>query len=136
MTGGGEGLQARQEMASDSAPSTVLIVEDDPDVREYASLVLEDYGYRVLSAADGPSALRLLRSAGRVDVLFTDVVMPGLDGIEVARRATAQIPGLRVLFASGYAGGFGPASPLLKKPYRPHQLAGEIAAVLSAPKAD
>ena len=124
------------KMASDTAPKTVLIVEDDPDVREYASLVLEEYGYRVVTAADGPSALRVLRSAGPIDVLFTDVVMPGLDGIEVARRATAQVPGLKVLFASGYAGGFGPAAPLLKKPYRPRQLAGEIAAVLGAPKGD
>lgn len=123
-------------MASDSAPKTVLIVEDDPDVREYATVVLEEYGYRVLAAADGPSALRLLRSTGSIDVLFTDVVMPGLDGIEVARRARAQLPRLKVLFASGYAGGFGPAAPLLKKPYRPQQLAGEIAAVLGASEGD
>ncbi|HEY3912707.1 MAG TPA: hypothetical protein VGM07_22875 [Stellaceae bacterium] len=57
--------------------------------------------------------------------------MPGLDGIEVARRALEEMPGLKVLFASGYAAGFRPVSHLLKKPYRPAQLATEIAAALS-----
>jgi CheY-like chemotaxis protein len=64
----------------------------------------------------------------RIDVLFTDIVMPGRDGIEVARQAIEQMPGLTMLFASGYAAGSGPLSRLLKTPDRSRQLAGEIAA--------
>ncbi len=113
-----------------SAEKTILVVDDDPDIRDYASQVLEDCGYSVLTAADGAAALSMLRNATRIDVLFTDIVMPGIDGVEVARRALEQIPGLKVLFASGYSAGLAPTSRLLKKPYRPQQLAGEIAAVL------
>lgn len=117
-------------MQIDPAQKTILVVEDDPDVRDYASRVLEEYGYAVLSAPDGATALAMLREGTPIDVLFTDIVMPGLDGIEVARRALEQTPGLKVLFASGYAAGFGPVSRLLKKPYRSRQLANEIAAAL------
>lgn len=118
-------------METHSAPKTILVVDDDPDVRDYASQVLEDYGYTVLTATDGAAALVVLADNEQIDVLFTDILMPGLDGVETARRARQQMPGLRVLFASGYAGALTPASHLLKKPYRPQQLAGEIAAVLS-----
>jgi CheY-like chemotaxis protein len=118
-------------MEISSAPKTILVVDDDPDIRDYASCVLEDCGYSVLTAPDGATALLMLRNRTPIDVLFTDIVMPGLDGVEVARRALQQVPGLKVLFASGYAPGLGPVSPLLKKPYRAHQLAREIALVLS-----
>jgi two-component system, cell cycle response regulator CpdR len=118
-------------MQVSSAQKTILVVEDDPDVRDYASHVLEEYGYTVVSAADGTTALAMLHDEGaRIDLLFIDIVMPGLDGIEVARRAVEHIPGLKVLFASGASPGFGPISRLLKKPYRARELANEIAAVL------
>ena len=110
---------------------TILVVDDDPDVLEYASEVLRECGYAVLRAADGASALRLLDSNGGVDLLFTDVVMPGIDGFEVARRARQQVPTLKVLFTSGYTGELAPRVHLLKKPYRPQQLAGEVEAALS-----
>jgi CheY-like chemotaxis protein len=113
-----------------SARKTILIVDDDPGVLDYASNVLKECGYTVLTAADGATALVLLRNHPQVDLLFTDVVMPGLDGIEVARRACQESPGLKVLFTSGYAAGAIPAGRLLKKPYRPQQLAGEIAAIV------
>ena len=112
------------------AAATILVVDDDPDVRDYASSVLEEYGYAVLTAPDGEAALGMLRGEAHVDLLFTDVVMPGLNGFEVARRALQETPGLKVLFASGYANDLTPAGRLLKKPYRPQQLAGEVAAVL------
>jgi len=118
-------MQAR----ADDLP-TILVVDDDPDVRDYATSVLEDFGYRVLSAGDGDAALSLLERERRVDLLFTDVVMPGLNGFEVARRAVANLPGLKVLFASGYATDLTPAGRLLRKPYRPQQLAAEIEALL------
>jgi CheY-like chemotaxis protein len=109
---------------------TILVVDDDPDVRDYAISVLEDFGYRVLSAADGEAALSLLEHDDAVDLLFTDVVMPGINGFEVARRAVARSPRLKVLFASGYATDLTPAGRLLKKPYRPQQLTREVAALL------
>lgn len=113
-----------------SARKTILVVDDDPGVLDYASNVLEDCGYAVLAAADGTAALVLLRDHSPIDLLFTAVVMPGLDGVEVARRACQAIPGLKVLFTSGYAADAIPVGRLLKKPYRPHQLAGEIARML------
>ncbi len=111
-----------------SARKIILVVDDDPGVLDYASL--EECGYTVLTAPDGATALVLLRDHPQVDLLFTDVVMPGLDGVEVARRARQESPGLKVLFTSGYAADVVPAGRLLKKPYRPQQLAGEIAAMV------
>ena len=109
---------------------TILVVDDDPDVRDYAISVLEDFGYRVLSAPDGEAALSVLEHDGTVDLLFTDVMMPGINGFEVARRAVARSPCLKVLFASGYAADLTPANRLLKKPYRPQQLTREVTALL------
>lgn len=118
------------DMEVGSARKTILVVDDDPDILDYASSVLEDCGYEVLTAGDGAAALLLLRTNGRIDLLFTDVVMPGLDGIEVARRACEQAPGLKVLFTSGYAPQSIPEGRLLNKPYRPQQLVGAIAVAL------
>jgi CheY-like chemotaxis protein len=118
-------------MEHDSARSTILVVDDDPAVLEYASGVLEECGYVVLAAHDGASALVILRSSGRIDLLFTDLKMPGFDGIELARRAGAQVPGLKVLFTTGYSTDPAPAGRLLAKPYRPQQLAGAVAALLA-----
>jgi two-component system cell cycle sensor histidine kinase/response regulator CckA len=82
---------------------TILLVEDDPAVRDLARAVLEAKGYLVLAAADGAEALALAaRHAGPVDVLLTDVVMPGLSGREVAERLSAARPALRVVYMSGY----------------------------------
>jgi CheY-like chemotaxis protein len=111
---------------------TVLVVDDDDDVRDLAVAVLEASGYRVLAAADGEAALRTLAADQAVDVLFTDVVMPGLDGFALARLALVLRPELRVVYASGYFVGLVPAAPLLAKPYRPAQLAAEIGRVAMA----
>jgi CheY-like chemotaxis protein len=118
------------------ARQTILVVDDDPDILDYASDVLEEYGYTVLTAADGAAALVLLRDHPEIDLLFTDIVMPGLHGAEVARRACQQRPRLKVLFTSGYAADVVPSGRLLKKPYRPHQLAQEIAVILGARRDD
>jgi CheY-like chemotaxis protein len=96
---------------------TILVCEDDDDVRAYTVEVLRELGYRVLEAHDGPSALRLLeRQEGRVDLLFTDVVLPsGMNGEALAQHARAVRPDLKVLFTTGYArkrhGPPGPARP-------------------------
>ena len=117
-------------METGSTRKTILVVDDDPGVLNYASHVLEERGYIVLTAADGASALVLLRNHPQIDLLFTDVVMPVLDGAEVARRACQQRPELKVLFTSGYSADVSPSGRLLKKPYRPHQLAQEVAEML------
>ncbi len=90
-------------MESDSLRSTILIVDDDPAILEYAGGVLEECGYAVLTALNAATALVMLRNNERIDLLFTDVVMPGADGIELARRAGEEIPGLKVLFTTGYS---------------------------------
>ena len=121
----------QRELETSSSPKTILVVDDDPGVLDYASNVLEDCGYAVLTATDGAAALVVLREHPQIDLLFTDIVMPGLDGAEVARRACQQKPGLKILFTSGYAADVVPAGPLLKKPYRPQQLAQAVAALLA-----
>ena len=118
-------------MENDSSRSTILVVDDDPAILEYAGGVLEEYGYVVLTALNAATALVMLRSNERIDLLFTDLVMPGSDGIELARRAGEEVPGLRILFTTGYSAD-PPRGCLLKKPYRPHQLAGAIAAALAS----
>jgi CheY-like chemotaxis protein len=110
--------------------SKVLIVDDDPDVREYAVAVLEEEGFEVVTAADGAAALRLLERDREIRLLFTDVVMPGLNGFETARLARQYRPDVDVLFASGYATDLTPAGRLLKKPYRPQQLVREVTSLL------
>ena len=118
-------------MDSDSVQSTILIVDDDPAILEYAGEEQQGCGYAVLTALNGASALVLLRNNDRVDLLFTDLVMPGVDGVELARRAGQEVPGLKVLFTTGYSTDPTPEGRLLKKPYRPRQLAGAIAAALA-----
>ena len=128
---GSKGGDARPGMETDSARSTILIVDDELAILEYAGGVLEEYGYAILTASNAASALVMLRSNDRIDLLFTDLVMPGFDGIELARRAGEEIPGLRVLFTTGYSTDPAPNGRVLKKPYRPQQLAGAIADALA-----
>jgi CheY-like chemotaxis protein len=118
---------------------TILVVEDDHDVREVASTVLEGAGYRVVAAASGDEAYRLLLAEPdmQIDVLFTDVVMPGrLDGIDLANAARALRPRLHVLYATGFANLVRATrdadlqGPVLRKPYRPRELRRAIAALL------
>jgi PAS domain S-box-containing protein len=82
---------------------TVLVVEDDDDVRVYTVECLQELGYQVLEAHDGPSALRVLALHGKpIDLLFTDVVMPGMSGSELAAEARKVQPHIKVLYTSGY----------------------------------
>jgi CheY-like chemotaxis protein len=115
---------------------TILVVEDNREVREIALTVLEGCGYRVIEAASGDEAYRLLvaHPGLKIDVLFTDVVMPGrLDGVDLAVMARELRPGVRVLFASGFAGLVRAdreqdlTGRLLHKPYRPADLRRALA---------
>jgi PAS domain S-box-containing protein len=115
---------------------TVLVLEDDPDVRDFVVEILQGLGYHVLEAADGRAALRLLREErGSVDLLFTDVVMPGANGFEIAKEALSLRPKLKVLFTSGYTGNALPQdrplqARIIQKPYRPIDLAREVQQIL------
>lgn len=118
---------------------TVLVVEDDRDVRELAIAVLEAAGYRVLEAASGEEAHRLLLAHPdlQIDLLFTDIVMPGhLDGIDLANEARALRPGLKVLYTSGFADLVREHREeelhglVLAKPYRPGELQREIGSLI------
>jgi PAS domain S-box-containing protein len=110
---------------------TVLVVEDDPFVRSYAVMRLESLGYSVVAAVDGNEALQKLRTDVQIDVLFTDIVMPGgVNGWELADLAQQLRPGLPVLLTSGYAletlvrhGRLRAGSVVLTKPYRKADLA-------------
>jgi PAS domain S-box-containing protein len=113
---------------------TVLVVEDDDDVRAYTVDCLRELGYRVLEAHDGPSALRLLeRQDSPVDLLFTDVVMPAMTGRELADEARKLQPHLRVLYTSGYtrnaivhAGRLDPGVDMIAKPFTFEALAEKV----------
>ena len=113
---------------------TILVVEDDADVRKTVVELLAGLGYQVLRAHDGQSALSVLQSGVHVDLLFTDVVMPGpVRSPDLARRAKELLPDLEVLFTSGYTenaivhgGRLDPGVSLLSKPYRREDLARKI----------
>ena len=82
---------------------TILLVEDDEDVNRFACEALQDRGYRVLTASDGPNALRILETEPRIDLLFTDVVLPsGMNGRQLADEVRARRPEIKVLYATGY----------------------------------
>src|SRR5437870_2375500 len=80
----------------------ILIVDDTPEVRSLVSRVLEGQGYAVIEAYDGPNACAACQQLkGEIDLLLTDIKMPGMDGIELARNITAVYPAIRVLYISG-----------------------------------
>jgi len=113
---------------------TILVVEDDEMVRTIAVDQLTSLGYRVLAAETGATALKVLETAGPVDLLFTDMVMPGgMNGRELAEQAHARWPGLKLLFTSGYTedailqqAQLDPNVRLLQKPYRRQDLAARV----------
>ena len=118
----------------------VLLAEDDPDVRQLVHAILVTYGYEVLTARSGEEAIRLAaeRATG-VDLLLTDVIMPGLDGPETARRLLELWPQMKVLYMSGYAGdliaehGILPEhTAFLQKPFTIRDLMAEVERVLGA----
>lgn len=131
--------QAPAPLINSSVPprgtETILVVEDDPTLLEMAATVLTRLGYRVLTAINGVEALKLLETPGRqpVDLLFTDIVMPKMDGIKLSERILATYPTIKILFASAYAeqalkhqGLVIPGMTLLEKPFTLSALANKI----------
>ncbi len=120
---------------------TVLVVEDEEIVRSVAVRILERLGYRVLAARSGSDALTLIKGrGGTIDLLLTDVVMPGINGRELARQLSAGCPGLRVLYTSGYNqeviaphGVLDEGLQFLAKPYSVKSLAMKVREVLDSP---
>ncbi|MDB5920065.1 MAG: diguanylate cyclase [Massilia sp.] len=119
---------------------TILVVEDDGDVRLTAVGMLRQLGYRVIDAADGAAALAILERGERIDLLFTDVVMPGtVSSTDLAAHARRLLPGVAVLFTSGYTrdalavgGRIDGSVQLLSKPYQQAQLAQRLRDILGA----
>ena len=126
------------------AQETILVVEDDPLVRTYVLAQIKSLGYRTLSASNGPEALNVLRSPEAIDLLFTDVIMPGsINGRQLSIEALKLRPALKVLFTSGYTenaidhdGRLDQGVQLLRKPYRRSDLANMLRIALTSGAAD
>jgi PAS domain S-box-containing protein len=136
-----ESPEADEDAAPDEPKAmdeTILVVEDDPDVRTLAVTLLGDLGYEVLEAGDGYSAVSAIKSRPRIDLLFTDVVLAGgMSGPEVAEEAKRLQPAMRILFMSGYPseamvrrGQLEQDAELLNKPFRKADLARKVREVL------
>jgi signal transduction histidine kinase len=123
------------KMAVPPRPATILLVDDEDVVRAATAEMLEDVGYTVVQADSGPAALAVLRSAHSIDLLITDYLMPGMNGVELIRNARNVMPSLLALIISGYstiAEGPGADLPRLAKPFRQIDLAGRIAEILAS----
>jgi PAS domain S-box-containing protein len=131
---------ATDQGAPATGRETVLVAEDDALVRGYVTDQLNNLGYQVIAAPDGRSALAVIETDRPIDLLFTDVVMPGgMNGRELAEAALARRPGLKVLFTTGYTedvmvlrGKLAPGVQILNKPYGRAALARKLRAVLDS----
>lgn len=128
---------AQQDRAPDEprhGAGSVLVVEDDDEVRDVSVEILQDLGYRALVARNGQEALEALQRSERIELLFTDLVMPGgMSGVALARHAQVIRPGLRILLTTGYAGLEAPGTdefPIISKPFRSAELSLAIARLI------
>jgi len=118
---------------------TILIVEDDDGVRQYASEILRDLNYQIIEAKDSATALRLLEADKKFDLLLTDVVLPGKNGRELASEIERRRPGIKIIFMTGYSrnaivhhGRLDPGTELIQKPLTERVLARKIRQVLDS----
>ncbi len=133
-----DGLADTRRVPGGSLTETILVVEDEPDVRRLAVEALDELGYRVLEAADGHAALYILEREPNVRLLFTDVGLPGgVNGRQLADRARMMQPSLKVLFTTGYArnaivhhGRLDPGVELIGKPFQIANLAAKVRELL------
>ncbi len=129
----GQDLTPEAAAPKSDGDEVVLVVEDNPEVRSYSVGVLQELGYEVLAAEDAEAGLRILETAGRIDLLFTDVVLPGKSGRDLADAAKLLRPDLKVLFTTGYSrnaivhhGRLDPGVQLIGKPFTFEQLAARV----------
>jgi CheY-like chemotaxis protein len=129
---------SRHASLSGASSEIVLVVEDEPRIREIATEALRELGYGVFHASSAASALKFLQSRRDIALLFTDIVMPDLNGRQLAEEALKLHPDIRVLFTTGYTrnavvhnGVLDPGVNFLAKPYTLDQLARKIREVLS-----
>ena len=136
-----QGKVQKESQASKTSrgTGTILLVEDQPAVRELTRRILEARGYQVLHTGNPQAALDLLGDT-HVDLLLTDVVMPELSGPDLAKRVRLQHPSVRVMFMSGYAGhsalNDNQGVRLILKPFTPESLAQTVREVLNTPPTD
>jgi len=134
---------APPRVSGNGGSETILVVDDEQDILDNVAAILRDFGYRVLTACSADDALARLAGLGRIDLLFTDVIMPGnVSATELAAKARALHPEVRVLFTSGYTenamihnGRLDEGINLLSKPYGRAELASAVRTLLSAPAA-
>jgi signal transduction histidine kinase/ActR/RegA family two-component response regulator len=137
------GKAAPSRVDGKGGSETILVVDDEQDILDNVAAILRDFGYRVLTACSADDAVARLSGQGRIDLLFTDVIMPGVvSATELAAKARALHPDLRVLFTSGYTenamihnGRLDEGINLLSKPYGRAELASAVRTLLSAPVA-
>jgi len=139
--GGRVAASVNQEMPRGASDEIVLVVEDEQRVRHLTVDTLRELGYTVVQASDAVQALEQVRVQPRIDLLFTDIVMPGLNGRELADRARDARPGLRVLYTTGYTrnavvhnGMLDPGVALLGKPFSMRQLAQRVRVMMDTPE--
>jgi CheY-like chemotaxis protein len=140
--GKSEALEAAAAAPPQGGHETILVVEDEQEVRTTVEQFLAQLGYQVLQAAQPEAALALAaRQAGAIDLLLTDVVMPGMSGRELAHRLRPTRPALRVLYMSGYTanviahhGVLDADIAFLPKPFTRDELARKVREVLDAPR--
>jgi len=133
----------REAVPAMGGKETVLVVEDQAEVRRYAAAALNVYGYRVMEAANADEALLLCeRECERIDLILTDVVMPSISGTALADQLKKRWPGIKVIFMSGYAddtmvhhGVLEEDARFIQKPFSPDQLAIKVREVLMTPDA-
>lgn len=125
-------------------PATILLVEDDDAVRGVSERALKRFGFQVLSAPSGHDAVRLAQThPGPIDLVLTDIMMPGMNGVELAQIVSTHRPAVHVVFMSGYAdqdlirkGLLESGTHFLQKPFSPRELSCRLRDILGQPTAE
>ena len=135
-----EQSQLGESFAHINGTETILVVEDDAALRAYAVESLAEHGYHVLCAANAVEALKIIQAANKIDLLFTDVIMPGgVNGRQLADDAARRRPDLKILYTTGYTrnalvhhGRLDPGVHMISKPYTFHELGAKVRALLDS----